>query len=62
LVFQDGSQRKSHPRQPYFRDEKRRWYDIRGMEGKEGSVWRGNEGRDSDGGKFKKDRISGTWQ
>jgi hypothetical protein len=57
LLLQDGGQRKSHPRQPYFRDEKRWWYDVRGMEGKEGS-----EGHDSDGGKFKEDRISGTWQ
>jgi len=29
---------------PYFRDEKRRWNVVRGMQGKEGNVWRGVKG------------------
>jgi len=49
MRFSAGDRRIGAPRwrsvqTPYFRDEKRRWNVVRGMQGKEGNVWRGVKG------------------
>ena len=61
LVLQDGGQRSSHLRQPYFRDEKGEGVWHKGKESEGGGLSRGgSEERNCDGGNCKNVMIRGT--